>query len=92
MAEFVQDKLRLARKMHKCEACDFPIPKRAEYIVSSQIYEGSWMASKWHTECREQFGNMLAHYGENEGNPSDTWEDTVMPQHFVAKYILLGGE
>lgn len=93
MTKYVNDKLRLARKEHACEACHFPIPKNAEYIVSSYTYDGSWHTSKWHTECRAEFNNILTKAGDSEGDPSDTWEDDKsVPLHFVAKYILLGGK
>lgn len=93
MADFIQDKLRLARKEHSCEACSFPIPKNAEYIVSSQLDDGSWHASKWHTECRDAFNKYLIDIDDFEGDPGMTWEDDrSIPPHFVAKYILLGGK
>ena len=82
---FVVDTTRKARKDHRCIACRVKIPKGFDYVVSACAYDGRMSSSKWHTECRERFSEMLRYLGDEEGDPDLTWEDG-MPEELKKKY------
>jgi hypothetical protein len=93
VSSFVKDKIRRARKKHKCCACPLPIPKGFEYVVSSQVDKGKWSDSKWHTECRAEFGRMIQDFWDEGGFPCETWYcEEDIPFSMQVKYLILGGE
>jgi len=82
-----------ARKSYQCATrCDVCIPVGATYIRVAEILDGKWHHSKWHTECREEFDDMLRQMGECEGAADWAWDDKGVPQDLIDKYNSIAFE
>ncbi len=86
--EFIGSWTRKARKRHWCCACPLPIPPGSSYVKSAEKDVNDFMVSKWHTECRAEFDNLLREHGEDCADPWSTWEHGRPPNEIAARYFI----
>lgn len=73
-----------ARKQTRCCACSLPIMPGDDYVKSCWRDGRDFGADKWHQECRIEFCDMLHRWGDDCGDPWDTWE--AVPNWLCAHY------
>lgn len=83
----ISETTAVARKNHRCEACADLIPRGVLYVRSFAVDGDEKSFSKWHIECREEFCEMLYRYGDDCGDPLDTWESGHMPAQIWQRYF-----
>lgn len=77
----LEDKIRKARKVHRCCLCGRAIDKGASYVNLKGVSEDGFVAMKMHTECER----LTRDWTDQE------WEEPISESEFRAE-LKGGGE
>lgn len=59
MMEFYSERMRIAAKPHKCDACGGIIRPGERYSAQAGKYEGEFFSRCWHEDCNNAIGYYI---------------------------------